>query len=44
MMERATELHKALDNMAAADRDLQSWALTDFEWDQMSKFMEFLKV
>jgi len=44
MMERATELQKALDNIAAAEKDLQSWALTDIEWDQISKFMEFLKV
>ena len=44
MMERAKELREALDNTAAADKDLRSWILTDFEWEEMSKLMEFLKV
>jgi hypothetical protein len=44
MMERAKELCEALDKTAAADKDLKSWVLTDFEWEEISKLMEFLKV
>ena len=44
MMERAKELHKALDNTAAADKDLRSWVLTDLEWEEIGKLIEFLKV
>ena len=44
MMERAIELREAVDNTAAADKDLRNWALTGLEWEEMSKLMEFLKV
>jgi hypothetical protein len=44
MIERAKELHEALDNTAAADKDLKNWALTDLEWEEISKLIEFLKV
>ena len=44
MMERAKELQEPLDNTAAADKDLRSWALSDLEWEQITKFMGFLEV
>jgi hypothetical protein len=44
MIERAKELCRALDNTVAADKDLRSWALTDLEWEEISKLIEFLKV
>jgi hypothetical protein len=44
MMERATELCKALDKTTKEDRELKSFAMTEFEWDQISKLMELLQV
>jgi hypothetical protein len=44
MMERAKELQEPLDNTAATDKDLKSWALSELEWKQMDKFLNFLKV
>jgi hypothetical protein len=44
MMERAKELQEPLDSTAAADKDLRSWALSDLEWEQITKFIGFLEV
>jgi len=44
MIERATELRKALDKTTKEDKDLKSFALTKSEWEQISKLMELLQV
>ena len=44
MMERAVELCKALDLTTDEDKDLKGFALTEAEWEQISKLMEFLQV
>ena len=44
MIERAEELKEALENTAAAEKDLKGWILTSYEWEEMNKLMEFLKV
>jgi hypothetical protein len=44
MMERATELYKALDKTTKEDKDLKSFALTKSEWKEISNLMELLQV
>ena len=44
MLERANELHEIVDVIAAADKDLRSWALTGPEWEEIGRLIKFLKV
>ena len=44
MIKQAAELHTALDNIAVSEKDLQSLALTNLEWEQINEIMEFLEV